>query len=189
MPQTRYIACHIRKIVLVIATLCEGLRATPPPPSPVKMLTISSLILLHFRGRFLPVCWQVLMGKRWGFRREEVYLEGTMLISRERNVFRGNEMYFEGTKYISRERNIFGRIETCPFRGSVCLQAIVGYCNGHYIRTTPKMTCNGTRFNIVVVEGSYLEYLHMNGPFIHSVVLLQITKFIFYLLGPHWRKG
>ena len=26
----------------------------------------------------------------------EIYLEGTMLISRERNVFRGNEMYFEG---------------------------------------------------------------------------------------------
>ena len=103
MPQTRYIACHIRKIVLVIATLCEGLRAPPP----VKMLTISSLILLHFGGRFLPVCWQVLMGKRWGFRREEVYLEGTMLISRERNVFRGNEIYFEGTKYIWKDRNIF----------------------------------------------------------------------------------
>ena len=29
----------------------------------------------------------------------------------------------------------------------------------------------------------------MNGPFIHSFVLLKITRFIFDLLGPHWWKG
>ena len=93
MPETRYIACDIRKIVLVIATLCEGLRAPPPPP-PSENVDNFFFNSSAFRRTVPANLLASLDGE-------------TMGISTGGSVFGGNDADFERTKCISRERNIF----------------------------------------------------------------------------------
>ena len=89
-------------------------------------------------------------------------------------------------KFIKKIRNIYVYILVAllPPQLPLNISSTIILVNISWIRSDGKFP------NIVIKQISYLEYLHMNGPFIVLFCFTyKLTRFIFDLLGPHWWKG